>query len=81
MNTGDAILRFADVSAKVGLRRTELYKLRAQGKFPNPVSLGKRAVGWRASELDAWIAKRNHRKPGETASPRKAKASKSRKAA
>jgi len=27
----------------------------AQGKFPQPIRLGARAVGWLSSEVDAWI--------------------------
>jgi hypothetical protein len=27
----------------------------AQGKFPKPIRLGTRAVGWLAADVDAWI--------------------------
>ncbi len=55
----DAILRLPQVKQMVGLGRTLIYELRAKGEFPAPVKLGKRSVGWRKSELAAWIAKRS----------------------
>jgi prophage regulatory protein len=30
----------------------------ARGDFPRPVRLGKRAVGWRESDLQDWLASR-----------------------
>jgi prophage regulatory protein len=30
----------------------------AQGSFPRPVRIGKRAVGWVESEVDGWIEAR-----------------------
>jgi len=30
----------------------------ADGAFPRPVKLGKRAVGWRASDITAWLESR-----------------------
>jgi hypothetical protein len=35
-----------------------IYLRIAQEKFPRPVSLGARAVGWVDSEVDAWITAR-----------------------
>jgi len=55
----DAILRLPQVKQMVGLGRTLIYQLRAEGNFPAPVKLGKRSVGWRKSEIAAWIAKRS----------------------
>jgi prophage regulatory protein len=31
----------------------------AEGTFPKPVKLGKRAVGWRASDIAAWLESRS----------------------
>jgi len=30
----------------------------AEGNFPKPVQLGKRAVGWRESDIAAWLQSR-----------------------
>lgn len=52
------ILRRKQVEARTGLSRSTIYLRIAQGTFPKPVSLGARAVGWIASELDEWLAAR-----------------------
>jgi prophage regulatory protein len=52
------ILRLPDVKARTGLSRSTIYLKIAEGTFPEPISLGARSVGWVASEIDAWIARR-----------------------
>jgi prophage regulatory protein len=49
------ILRRPEVEARTGLSRSTIYLKVAQGVFPRPVSLGPRAVGWVASEVEAWL--------------------------
>ena len=49
------ILRLPDVKARVGLSRSSIYKLINEEKFPKPVSLGKRSVGWVEQDIDEWI--------------------------
>ncbi|MGO9362361.1 MAG: helix-turn-helix transcriptional regulator [Rhodomicrobium sp.] len=53
----DRILRQAAVEAKVGFKKTKLFYQIAEGNFPKPIAIGPRSVGWRESEIDAWIAK------------------------
>ena len=50
-----AILRLPEVIARTGLSRTNVYRRIAAGTFPAPVALGPRAVGWRESDITAWI--------------------------
>ena len=38
------------------MSRSTIYQRVREGTFPPPVNLGKRAVGWLASEVDAWLA-------------------------
>lgn len=52
------ILRLPAVKASTGLSRSTLYLRIAQGIFPRPVSLGARAVGWPATEVEALNAAR-----------------------
>jgi len=54
----DRILRRREVQALTGLSRSTIYQYIANGKFPRPVALGPRAVGWRESDIDRWIADR-----------------------
>ena len=52
------VYRRPQVERMVGLSRSTLYAMMAEGTFPQPVRLGRRAVGWRAADLSAWIAAR-----------------------
>lgn len=52
------ILRRPEVEAKTGFKRAHIYNLMQEGKFPKPVRLGIRAVGWDSLEIDQWIAAR-----------------------
>jgi prophage regulatory protein len=51
-----AILREKDVIKFVGLSRTSIWRKERAGLFPARVHLGGgRAIGWRRSDLEAWI--------------------------
>lgn len=52
------ILRLPEVIARTGLSRATIYARMSQGRFPRPVSLGARAVGWIEAEIEAWIRER-----------------------
>ncbi len=52
------ILRRPDVERITGLSRSTLYAMMAEGTFPKPVKLGKRAVGWREADIAAWLNSR-----------------------
>jgi len=51
-----SILRRKAVEARCGLSRSTLYDYIRAGRFPAPVRVGSRAVGWVATEVDAWLA-------------------------
>ena len=51
-------LRLPEVIARTGLSRSTIYVRLAEGRFPRPVSLGGRAVGWVEAELDEWLRER-----------------------
>ena len=51
-------LRLPEVIARTGLSRSTIYARLAEGRFPRPVSLGGRAVGWVEAELDEWLCER-----------------------
>lgn len=52
------ILRLAEVEARTGFKRAHIYNLMRDGKFPQSVRLGVRAVGWDSLEIAHWIADR-----------------------
>lgn len=54
----EEILRKPRVLAIVGIGNTSLYEAIKRGEFPAPVKLGARAVGWKRSDVEAWVASR-----------------------
>ena len=50
-----AILRLPNVKARTGLSRSTIYLRISEGRFPKPVSLGGRAVGWVEEEITDWL--------------------------
>ncbi|MFO1262704.1 MAG: AlpA family phage regulatory protein [Rhodoferax sp.] len=53
-----AILRLPSVQAESGYSRSTVYLRVAQGLWTTPVSLGPRAVGWPANEIETLNAAR-----------------------
>ena len=49
------ILRLPAVKEMTGLSRSTIYLRISEGKFPRPISLGGRAVGWIEEEIVSWI--------------------------
>ena len=47
----DKILRRKQVEVLTGLPRSSIYDLIGKGKFPKPIAIGPRSVGWLLSEL------------------------------
>ncbi len=58
MLSKESILRLSDVKSRTGLSRSTIYLHIADGRFPRPILLGLRAVGWLETEIDQWLAKR-----------------------
>ncbi|WP_244122063.1 helix-turn-helix transcriptional regulator [Burkholderia gladioli] len=52
------ILRLIGVLDCVGVKKTTLYRWIREGKFPAPVQLGARSVGWRATDVQQWVESR-----------------------
>ncbi|WP_252259922.1 AlpA family phage regulatory protein [Erythrobacter aurantius] len=48
------LLRRREVERVVGLKKSQIYALMADGAFPRPVRIGKRAVAWPEQELNEW---------------------------
>ncbi len=57
----ERILRRRKVEDRTGLSRSTIYDWMSRGEFPQPVKLGARAVGWRESDLLAWLESRQPR--------------------
>ena len=55
MPTGKRFLRLRQVIEATGLSRTTIYRKIREGSFPPPIKLGDRAVGWKDSDVSAWM--------------------------
>lgn len=49
------ILRLPAVMTRTGLSRSTIYLRVSESRFPIPISLGGRAVGWIEAEIEAWL--------------------------
>lgn len=55
----DRIMRLAEVQQRIGIRgKSTIYRWVQHREFPAPLALGGGSVGWRESDIDAWIASR-----------------------
>jgi prophage regulatory protein len=52
------IMRLPEVIARVGLKRASIYRHIGEGRFPKPIPLAARAVGWFEHEIDTWLLDR-----------------------
>ena len=56
--SGDRILRLPEVVTRVGLKRASIYRYIKDGNFPKSLNLGARSVGWKESQIAAWLEER-----------------------
>jgi len=54
----DRVFRPRAAAVKLGISRSTLYDLIARGLLQRPQPISLRAVGWRESELDAYLGER-----------------------
>lgn len=54
------------VIAKTTLSEPSIYRLMKQGVFPKPIKIGLRAVAWKSTEVEAFIASRAPSEAGNT---------------
>jgi prophage regulatory protein len=52
----DRLLRLPEVKVRTGLGRSSIYRKIGDGSFPPPCNIGERAVAWRESDIERWIA-------------------------
>ncbi|MEQ8165136.1 MAG: AlpA family phage regulatory protein [Alphaproteobacteria bacterium] len=54
----EEIWRLRRVLAVIGMSRSWLYEEVAAGRFPAPLQLGQRAIGWRRADIENWLKAR-----------------------
>jgi prophage regulatory protein len=52
------VLRLREVLRRVALSKSSVYAMIGCGRFPPPIQLGVRSVGWPEHVIEAWIAAR-----------------------
>jgi prophage regulatory protein len=62
------VLRLPEVCEVTGLRRSMIYQLEAEQRFPRRIKIGMRAVGWIQGEVQQWVVQRIER--SRSSSPR-----------
>ncbi len=55
---GLRLLRAPEVAHRTGLSVPSLYRLMAEGRFPQTIPLSHQAVAWPEHEIDSWIRAR-----------------------
>lgn len=58
MKIEHSVLRLNEVTTRTGRSRSSIYNDMQQGKFPHPIRLGERAVGWLESDISSWLEAR-----------------------
>ena len=48
------LLRRKQVEEASGLSRSSIYQMMAEGRFPKPLKVGRRAVRWCEEDLEQW---------------------------
>lgn len=52
----DRLIALSEVSLMTGLGRSMLYRLKKQGRFPQPYKPGGHASRWSETEVREWVA-------------------------
>ncbi|ENM3902030.1 AlpA family transcriptional regulator [Vibrio cholerae] len=52
------VIRLKEVIELTGLSKSSIYRMASDDKFPKPLNLGARSVGWIESEVTQWLAEK-----------------------
>ena len=52
------VIRRREVEARIGLACSTIYAMMADDRFPRPVKIGRRAVGWVEEDIHKWLSDR-----------------------
>ncbi len=52
----ERFIRMDDLSIKVGLSRSQIYKLIQGEEFPRQIKIGSRISVWKESDVDKWMS-------------------------
>lgn len=60
----DRLIRLPEVESLVGCKKSTIYTMLKQGKFPKPVRLSARMAAWSESEVLQWVQNRINQAAG-----------------
>lgn len=52
-----------EITIKLGISHTTLWRLRRSGEFPEPIQLSTRRIGWREDEVEQYLESRRAQTP------------------
>ena len=53
------IIRYSELAKELGVSKSTIWRWRNSGRFPRPLNLGPRIVGWRTSDIQDWLNNEN----------------------
>ena len=59
MNTTPYMIDRHEVERITSLRKTTIYRLMKQDKFPKPLRISSMRVAWRTTDIQAWVESLN----------------------
>jgi len=51
------VMRIREVTLALGLCRSTIYRMMQENRFPKPLHLSGRAVGWTSEDIAEWLAR------------------------
>ncbi len=51
----ELFIRLPEVRQRVGMSKSQIYKLIAQDQFPKPVKVSRRISCWVVAEIEQWV--------------------------
>ena len=51
----ELFIRLPEVRQRVGMSKSQIYKLIAQDQFPKPVKVSRRISCWVGAEIEQWV--------------------------
>ena len=58
------VIRYPELFRKIGLSRSQVWRLEKQGDFPRSIQLGKNSKGWIEADVDTWLTERRAARHG-----------------
>ncbi len=52
------LLRESELRDRIKLSHSTIWRLVRAGNFPRPIQLSERTKGWRAADIETWLAER-----------------------